>query len=159
MGVYPSHRKDQINTTPSYGSYSIIYTEVPTCDSQRVPQWYASMRSSSDTRTRPLAGSTSQIAFRMLGKAFPNCINSGETSLLVVSLTLGVHSSDFYDRIRIRRIWQCLWGNAATREILILSLNICTTSTAGRRMLKLSFNLLCISPCMNTIIYGEHAGA
>ena len=137
----------------------MMYVKAFNWDGRRVPQWYTSMTSSSETQMGPREGSALQITWRMQGKARPNCINSGETSLLVVSLTLGVHSSDFYDRIRIRRIWQCLWGNAATREILILSLNICTTSTAGRRMLKLSFNLLCISPYMNTIIYGEHAGA
>ena len=62
------------------------------------------MTSRLDTRTRPWARSVSQTAYRMRGKALPNCSDSGAASLLVVSLTLGMPTSDFVDRFRIRHV-------------------------------------------------------
>ena len=105
----------------------------------------------------PLEGSASQIASSMRGNAHPNCIDSGVISLYVVLLTLGVPLSCCDDRFRMRCGLRCAWGTAMMQESLRLSPNIRTASASGRRILKPSCTLCCISPWMNPTISRVHA--
>ena len=107
----------------------------------------------------PLVVSASHIVYRMHGNSRPNCIDSGAISLSVVSLTLGLPLSCCDNRIRMIHGWRCAWGTAAMQDILSLSPNIRTASATGRRMLKRSFTLRCISPWMKPTIYRVHADA
>ena len=86
----------------------------------------------------------------------PKSINSWVISLSVVLSTLCVSLSFFSNIFRIRCGWQCAWGTAVMWHSLVLSPNIHIASTAGRRMLKPSYNLRCISPRMNPTIYRVH---
>ena len=107
-----------------------------------------------------LAGSASQIAWRMRGIAPPTCIDSGEIYLYIVSFPLGVTISGCADILRMIHGWRCAWCTAATQESLSLFPNILTTSTTGkRRMLKPYCTLLCIYPRMNPTISWVHADA
>ena len=117
------------------------------------------MTSSFETQTGTLAGSASQIAWRMRGNTCPNCTNSRTIYLLVVPLTLGVPLSGCAGRFRIKRGWQYNWGTSVMREILSLSPNSSTASSAGRRILKSSCDLRCIYPQMNPTISGVHVDA
>ena len=146
-------------STSSSGSDETTYVKSPTWDIRRVPRWYASMTSSFETRTGALAGSASQIASRMQRKAQPNCINSRVTSLSVVLLTLGVPLLGFSNRFRMRRSQRFAWGTDAILECLSFTPNIRTASATGRRILKPSCTLRCISPLMNPDISGVNADA
>ena len=83
-------RSMQIATPSSSGADGTIDIKPPTYDGRRVPRWYASMMSSLDTCTGPVARSSYQITWSMQGKERPDCINSGATSMLVLLLTLRV---------------------------------------------------------------------
>ena len=108
---------------------------------------------------RNLAGSDSQIAWRMCGNDRPNCINYGAIYLSVVPFTLGIPLSGCSGRFRIRHGRSCAWVTAAMREILSLSPNFRTVSAAGKRMLKPSCTLRCIPPRVNPTISGVHSDA
>ena len=77
--------------TPSpSGSNGMKYSKALTWDVRRVLRWYAFIMSILGNYTGPAAGYASQIEWRMWGKARPNCINAGATSLSVVPLKLRV---------------------------------------------------------------------
>ena len=76
----------------------------------------------------------------------------GDTSLSVASFTLGVPSSGFSDRLRMRLSQRCSWVTIAIQDIFRLSPNILTASVSGSRVLKPLFMHLCISLLMNTEI-------
>ena len=91
----------------SSGTNNTTLANAPTWDVYIVPWWYSSITSSLDTRTGPSYRSASQIAWRMCGQAFPNCILSGVISIFVVLLTLVVSLLGCANKfsIRGRRRW------------------------------------------------------
>ena len=105
--TYPISRTGKIQMMqPSPPGVDVTtYENGPTCNGVIVPQWYASVTSSLDTRTSLWDRYAYQTNQRMQGKALTNCSESGADSLLMVSLTLGVTSSAFPDRLRIRHGW------------------------------------------------------
>ena len=135
------------------------YTNAPTCDVRRVPRCFTSLKFSFETWIGPLEGYIYQISWRICVNAHPDCINSGTIYLSVVSLTLGVLLSYFYNRFKIRRVQKCAWGTTAMWERLSISLNIRTKSTTGRRMLKPYCTLCCIYPLMNPTTSGANYDA
>ena len=149
----------QMMTASYSGADGKMYVKVHIWVSQRVPRWYASVMSSFENPMGPAERSAYQIACRMQGKASPNCIKSGAKYLSLVTLTLVVPSLGFSNRLKMRRGWRCAWGTAAMRESLGFILKICTASAAGRRIMNPSCTFLFTPLRMNTVIYGEHAGA
>ena len=79
----------------------MIYANAPTWEGRRVTLWYASVTSIFETRTGPWTWLASQTDCSMQVRAITNYINPGATSLYIVSLTLCVNSSVFYDSFRI----------------------------------------------------------
>ena len=150
-------KSTQIVIQSLYGAYGTTYVNATTWDGRIVPRWQASIKLIFETQKGPSTGSASQIALRMRGNARPNCIDSWVISLYIVLLTLGISISGCANRFRMKRSWHCAWGTATMREILSISPDICTASSARRRRIKLSFTLPCISPWTNPIIYGVHA--
>ena len=93
------------------------------------------MMSSFKARMGPLSGSTSDIAWKMRGKACPNCIDSMAIFMSVVLLTLGVPSWDFrMVKDDVRSVMRL--GDSVIRERLSFSLNIRTAFDAGSRILN-----------------------
>ena len=95
----------------------------------------------------------------MQGKAKLDFINPGAISLSVVLLTLGVPSSIFADRLRMRRSSWFSWGTADIRYSFIFSPNHLAASTTDKMMLNLSCTRCRISPQMNAVILGVHVYA
>ena len=131
----------------------MTYVNAPTWDGRRFPQWYLSMMSGFETRVVPWTRSDSQISWMKQGKALRNYINSGATSLSVVSITLGVPLSVFFQQVNYKvQPMICLKG-------LRFAPNNRTASAVGERMLKPSCILRCVSPRINLTIFGVHANA
>ena len=72
----------------------------------------------------------------------------------MVLLTLDVSESSCANRLRIRRGRQCAWVTAAMQESFSFSLKSHIPSDGGRRMLKTSLILLCISSWIKAVISG-----
>ena len=120
---------------------------------------YASVTSSFETRMGPLAVSASHIAWRMHGYYCPPFIDSGATSLPVLLVTLGVTSSGFFNRLRMRRSRRCAWGTAMVQESLNFSPDIRTVYAAERGILEPSCTLGYISLRTNIVISEENSDA
>ena len=94
------------NTHPigiTSGANGTKYANAPTCDGVMVLRWYTSMTYRLDTRTVPCAQFASKNTCSMWDKALPNYSNNGAASRLVVLLTMGMPTSVFANRLRIRR--------------------------------------------------------